>query len=185
MEPSDNKPEEIEKTQEDKTSNEVEKAQEDKPKTPAVEIDAMEMLLKLSPKIPFFSIMTKDEIKQIISEVKIITYKNKEVLFQEGETTRNYIYYLLRGQLNINKKKQVDAKSSIRIARIDKPALFGEMMRLTGEPRSATVEAGEPGTLVLAFKIRDFKEQTSISKFYKNVIIELSDKIVQMNKKLY
>lgn len=178
METPDNKPEEVEKKETDKVS-------EEKPKAPAVEIDAMEMLLKLSPKIPFFSIMTKDEIKQIISEVKIITYKNKEIIFQEGETTRNYIYYLLRGQLNINKKKQVDAKSSIRIARIDKPALFGEMMRLTGEPRSATVEAGESGTLVLAFKIRDFKEQTSISKFYKNVIIELSDKIVQMNKKLY
>lgn len=178
MESSENKTEEVEQTKKENPSQE-------KPKAPVEEIDAMEMLLKLSPKIPFFSIMSKDEIKQIISEVKIITYKNKEIIFQEGETTRNYIYYLLKGQLNINKKKHVDAKSSIRIARIDKPALFGEMMRLTGEPRSATVEAGEPNTLVLAFKIRDFKEQTSISKFYKNVIIELSEKIVQMNKKLY
>jgi CRP-like cAMP-binding protein len=91
----------------------------------------------------------------------------------------------LRGKLNINRKKQVDARSSVRIATIDRPALFGEMMRLTGEPRSATVESGESNTLVLAFKIRDFKEQTSISKFYKNVILELSAKIVQMNKKHY
>ncbi|WP_428023420.1 Crp/Fnr family transcriptional regulator [Arcobacter sp.] len=175
METLESQIEQLEKTE---TINEKSEPQE-------FEIDAMEMLLKLSPKIPFFSILTKDEIKEIITEVKIITYKNKEIIFHEGETTRNHIYYLLRGQLNINKKKEVDSKSSIRIARIDKPALFGEMMRLTGEPRSATVEAGESNTLVLSFKIRDFKEQTSISKFYKNVIIELSQKIVQMNKKLY
>lgn len=147
--------------------------------------EAMNMLLKLSPKIPFFSILTPTEIKEIISEVMIITYKNREIIFNEGETNRNYIYYLLKGRLNINRKKQVDSRSAIRIATIDKPALFGEMMRLTGEPRSATVESGEDNTLVLAFKIKDFKEQTSISKFYKNVIIELSDKIVQMNKKHY
>ncbi|WP_375725297.1 cyclic nucleotide-binding domain-containing protein [Arcobacter sp. KX21116] len=149
------------------------------------EIDAMKMLLKLSSKIPFFSILSKDEIEEIITEVKIITYKNKEIIFQEGETTRNYIYYLLKGKLYINRKKQIDSRSSVRIATIDKPALFGEMMRLTGEPRSATVESGESNTLVLAFRIKDFKEQTSISKFYKNVIIELSAKIVQMNKKHY
>ncbi|WP_419767978.1 Crp/Fnr family transcriptional regulator [Arcobacter sp.] len=149
------------------------------------EIDAMKMLLKISKKIPFFSILSKDEIEEIITEAKIITYKNKEIIFQEGETTRNYIYYLLKGKLYINRKKQIDARSSVRIATIDKPALFGEMMRLTGEPRSATVESGESNTLVLAFRIKDFKEQTSISKFYKNVIIELSAKIVQMNKKHY
>ena len=149
------------------------------------EIDAMKMLLKISKKIPFFSILSKDEIEEIITEVQIITYKNKEIIFQEGETTRNYIYYLLKGKLYINRKKQIDARSSVRIATIDKPALFGEMMRLTGEPRSATVESGESNTLVLAFRIKDFKEQTSISKFYKNVIIELSAKIVQMNKKHY
>ncbi|RXJ79601.1 hypothetical protein CRU95_13555 [Arcobacter sp. F2176] len=149
------------------------------------EIDAMKILLKISKKIPFFSILSKDEIEEIITEVKIITYKNKEIIFQEGETTRNYIYYLLKGKLYINRKKQIDARSSVRIATIDKPALFGEMMRLTGEPRSATVESGESNTLVLAFRIKDFKEQTSISKFYKNVIIELSAKIVQMNKKHY
>lgn len=147
--------------------------------------EAMKMLLALSPKIPFFSILNEKEIKEIISEVMIITYKNRETIFQEGETNRNYIYYLLKGKLNINRKKQVDARSSIRIAIIDKPALFGEMMRLTGEPRSATVEAAEDKTLVLAFKIKEFREQTSIAKFYKNVIIELSDKIVQMNKKHY
>ncbi|MGB5917987.1 cyclic nucleotide-binding domain-containing protein [Arcobacter sp.] len=149
------------------------------------DIDAMKMLLKLSGKISFFSILSKDEIEEIITEVKFITYKNKEIIFHEGETTRNYIYYLLKGRLYINRKKQIDARSSVRIATIDKPALFGEMMRLTGEPRSATVESGESNTLVLAFRIKDFKEQTSMSKFYKNVIIELSAKIVQMNKKHY
>jgi CRP-like cAMP-binding protein len=168
MESSENKPEE----------------QVAKPKA-VVKINAMERLLALSPKIPFFSILTKDEIEEIITEVKIISYKNKEIIFQEGETTRNYIYYLLKGKLNINRKKQVDSRSSVRIATLDRPSLFGEMMRLTGEPRSATVESGESNTLVLAFKIKDFKEQTSISKFYKNVIVELSAKIVQMNKKHY
>ena len=181
MEPSENTQEELEKEE----NLEKDKLPDKKAEVDIKKIDAMQMLLNLSPKIPFFSILSKDEIKEIISEVKIITYKNKEIIFQEGETTRNYIYYLLRGRLYINRKKQIDARSSIRIATIDKPALFGEMMRLTGEPRSATVESGESNTIVLAFKIKDFKEQTSISKFYKNVIIELSAKIVEMNKKLY
>lgn len=146
--------------------------------------DALAILLNISDKIPFFHGLNKEEISGLISDVKVLTYKDKDVLFREGETGRDYMFYLLRGKLAIS-KISLETKTKIRLAVIDEPSLFGEMMRLTGEARSATVESIDDKTLVLAFKVKEFKETTPMSKFYKNVIQELSNKINKMNKKVH
>jgi len=146
--------------------------------------DALNMLLNISEKVPFFNGLKKEEITGLISDVKILTYKNKDIIFKEGETSRDYMFYLLRGKLAIS-KISLETKTKIRLAVIDTPSLFGEMMRLTGEPRNATIESIDDKTLVLAFKVKEFKETTPISKFYKNVINELSNKINNMNKKVH
>lgn len=51
------------------------------------------------------------------------------------------------------------------------------MSVLTKEPRSATIEANEDRTLLVKFQIKELKEDSSISKFYSNVVKELSSKI--------
>jgi CRP-like cAMP-binding protein len=148
------------------------------------ESKALKMLLSISDKIVFFDGLRNTEIVSLISDVKILNYENKRTIFKEGETGRNYLFYLLKGKISIS-KLSLESNSKVRLATIDQPSLFGEMMRLTGEPRSATVEAAEDNTIVLAFKVKDFTENTPVSKFYKNVILELSNKINNMNKKVH
>ena len=145
--------------------------------------EALKILLGISDKIPFFDGLQKEEIIRLITDVKVLTYKDKQNIFSEGETGRDYLFYLLRGQIAISKNSAASG-GKIRLATIDQPSLFGEMMRLTGEPRSATVDSASDNTLLLAFKIAEFKETTPVSKFYKNVIKELSAKINNMNKKV-
>lgn len=142
--------------------------------------EALNKLLDISSKIPFFENLTKGEIVGLVSDVKILTYPNKQVIFHEGEGQRDYFFYLLRGKVAVSKRSDV-SQVKIRLAVIDEPALFGEMMRLTGHPRNATVESIDDKTLVLAFKVKEFKETTAISKFYKNAIRELANKIDKMN----
>lgn len=145
----------------------------------------IETLISVKEKIPFFQSLAPAELKHLVEDVKIITYANKKIIFNEGNTTSKYMYYLLSGSINILKSKNDSESTRIRIQRIEEPALFGELLVLTGEPRNATVEAGEDKTLVLAFKIREFELKTTAAKFYKNVIIELGKKITAMNKKIY
>lgn len=144
--------------------------------------EALIKLLEISHKIPFFEGLEKVEIVKLLTDVKILNYKNKQNIFQEGEVKRNYVFYLLQGKIAISKNSS-STGTKTRLATINEPSLFGEMMRLTGEPRSATVDSAEDNTLVLAFKILEFKEVTPVSKFYKNVIRELSNKINNMNEK--
>jgi CRP-like cAMP-binding protein len=144
---------------------------------------ALKLLLSISSKIVFFEGLKQEEIVKLITDVKILTYKNKQNIFSEGEMGRDYLFYLLRGQIAISKNSAASG-SKMRLATISEPSLFGEMMRLTGEPRSATVDSVSDDTLILAFKILEFKEVTPVSKFYKNVIKELSNKINTMNSKI-
>lgn len=148
------------------------------------EKNAFQTLLSVAHKIPFFNGLTAEEIVGLIYDVKVLTYKVGATIFSEGEKDRDNMFYLLRGKVLVSKCNRATA-SKVRLAVIDKPALFGEMMRLTNEPRNATVESLDSKTLVVSFKVKDFKENTPLSKFYKNVINELSEKIKNMNKKLY
>jgi CRP-like cAMP-binding protein len=151
-----------------------------------VDVDhPLETLLSVKDKIPFFESLTPLEIKQLVKEVKIFTFKNKNIIFSEGSTGSSYMYYLLYGSINILKSKNGSESTRIRIQRIEQPSLFGELHVLTGEPRNATVEAGSDKTLVLAFKIKEFEIKTTAAKFFKNVIVELGKKITAMNDKSY
>ena len=145
----------------------------------------IETLISVKDKISFFQTLAPTEINQLIEDVKILTFMNKKVIFNEGPTDSQYMYYLLRGSINIVKNKAKSDPTKIQIQRVQEPALFGELHVLTGEPRNATVEAAEDNTLVLAFKIKEFEIKTPVSKFYKNVIVELGKKITAMNDKLY
>ena len=147
--------------------------------------DPLKTLLSVRDKIPFFEALTPLELKQLIEDVKIYSYNNKDLIFTEGNTTSKYMYYLLHGSINILKRKEDFKSANIQIQRIEQPSLFGELHVLTGEPRNATVEAGENKTLVLAFKIREFEIKTAAAKFYKNVIAELGKKITAMNQKSF
>lgn len=148
-------------------------------------MNPIDTLLNIKDKIPFFSDFTNNELKDLISEVKILTYKNKEIIFEEGETTGDYFYYLIKGKLNVSKQRHVDAKSTIKITILNKPCLFGEIKTFAQVPRTVTIEVAEDKTLVLAFKIKDFEKEDPISKFHRSVIKELCNKLIEINMRYY
>ena len=143
--------------------------------------DAMQTLLKISSKIDFFENLRDEEIKELILDVKMVSYKEGEIIFKEGDTETEHLYYLLRGKISIDKYINDLKNLQSRITTIDEPSLFGEMRFFTGEPRSATVESLDDRTLVIQLKFQHFVEDNALSIFYRNVICELSNKISKMN----
>lgn len=143
--------------------------------------DALNALLNVSDKIEFFKDLSKSEIESLITDVKIIKYKYGELIFNEGDTLGDELYYLIKGKISISKYMQGTTSVKTMVTVIDRPALFGEMMRFTSKPRSATVESLDNHTLVVAFRLHESIEDTPISRFYRNVIRELSEKINKMN----
>ncbi|MCW8837204.1 MAG: cyclic nucleotide-binding domain-containing protein [Thiovulaceae bacterium] len=143
--------------------------------------DAFNALLNVSSKIDFFKNLSENDIKALISDVKINKYKYGEVIFHESDSGNDNLYYLIKGKISISKYMQGTTSIKTMVTVIDKPSLFGEMRRFTYKPRSATVTSLDNQTLVVEFKLKDFNEATALAKFYRNVICELSEKINKMN----
>ena len=144
--------------------------------------DPLDTLLSLKNKIEFFRTLSNDDIKNLIDEIKILSYNQNQVLFNEGSTKSKYVLYLLQGKVDIYKHvNSID--SDILINSIDNPMILGEWHFLTGRPRNATVKAAKDKTLVLAFKIKIINHKTFESVFYRSAIMELSTKLDNMNNK--
>jgi CRP-like cAMP-binding protein len=146
----------------------------------AIPNPALATLLKFRKQISFFDDMSPSEISELLFNIRFRKFAKGEVLFTQGDDKSKDIFYMLKGELALNVNK-------MRVATIDTPTLFGEMSNFTGEPRSATIIAGEGGAILISFLITDSiqgSEPMAFAKLYKNVVAELSKKIVEMNQKL-
>lgn len=143
----------------------------------------IETLLSIKNKVSFFKTLSTADIKELIEEIKIVTYNKDQLLFRERSISSPYIFYLLSGKLNIIKKNIEDQDIIINV--VDEPTLIGELYVLTGQPRNATVKCAKDKTLVLAFQIKDLAYKTFESQFYKNAILELTKKLETMNSIAY
>lgn len=141
---------------------------------------AMEKLLLLKSRIPFFSGLTNQNIIEFIENVRIVQFNSNEIIFEENDESNKDVYYLLSGSLNILKKDSFSNEQK-KITIIEKPTLFGEMRAVTNKPRSTTVKTSNDGALVLIFSLK-LTQDSGKALFYKNIINELSKKIIAMNE---
>jgi CRP-like cAMP-binding protein len=141
---------------------------------------AMDKLLLLKSRIPFFSGLTNQNIVELIENVRIVQFKPSELIFEEGDTSNKDIYYLLSGSLDILKKDSQNDKEK-KITIMKEPTLFGEMRAITGKNRTTTIKTSKDGALVLIFTLK-VTQDSGKALFYRNVIDELSKKIVNMNE---
>lgn len=148
--------------------------------TPKKITTAMDKLLLLKSRIPFFSGLSNQNIVEFIENVRIVQFKSNEIIFEENDESNKDIYYLLSGSLDIL-KKDILSKEERKITIIEKPTLFGEMRAVTNKPRSTTVKTSNDGTLVLIFSLKS-SQDSGKALFYKNIINELSKKIIAMNE---
>jgi CRP-like cAMP-binding protein len=147
---------------------------------------ALKQLIKVKRGVDFFKDLTDVEISEIVFNIRFRKFAANEVIFKEGERDSKELYFLIQGAVNINIINRTTLKQ-MTVATLNKAMLFGEMRTLANEPRTATAKSGADGAILISFNIKDSNEERSplaFAKFYKNVSTILSNKLMEMNKRL-
>lgn len=107
-----------------------------KPRAP--ELELLNILdikdIKEKDEIPLFNCLSVEEVKKVLSKLKSRSYKEGEIIIQEGEEG-DYFHILKAGKVNINVKEHCIANLNKRWD------FFGEISLLSGGERVATVKA--------------------------------------------
>ena len=105
------------------------------------EEDTRSFLLNL----PIFDSFNTDELTMLAKHMSYINLQRGEYLFVEGDKG-NFMGFVVQGLLEVVKKSETG--QSIVIARLTKGNSIGEMALIDKSPRSATVIAKQPTTMV-------------------------------------
>ncbi len=97
-----------------------------------------------------FSGLSKADIKEIVSFLKLRRYAKGETVIRKGEPGRN-LYIIISGRVQILEDAEVS------IAFLGTGEIFGEMSLLSGDPVGATVKVTEDSK-VLYISSRDFRQ---------------------------
>lgn len=95
--------------------------------------------------LPIFSSFNVDELSVFAKHMSYIHLKRGEHLFVEGDQG-TFMGFVVSGVLEVQKK--ADTGKSIVLARLTKGSSIGEMALIDKSPRSATVIAKQPTTMV-------------------------------------
>lgn len=136
------------------------------------------LLIQLLKKIPLFDGLYPNQVRKLLSICHPKSLVEGDELCH-SDTPSDEIYILLKGQLSV-----VTAEG-LRVAAILPVTTVGEMGVITGQPRSATVEAVEESQ-VLSLKKAHFdallgREMDIAGHVYRNVIHILATKLVDDN----
>jgi CRP-like cAMP-binding protein len=150
-----------------------------------------QILLKIKSKFPFLSGMKNGEVLQVVTDVKLMNYKPKEIIFEQGEQGEE-VYFIINGKVGISISTATDVLQQktakrVNIAVLPKLTIFGEMGPITKEKRSARATAVSASS-ILSFKIRDNENESTLKAFNKlkqNFIEILASKLIDTNKKLF
>jgi CRP-like cAMP-binding protein len=95
--------------------------------------------------LPLFDSFNVDELSVLAKHMSYVHLRRGEFLFVEGDKG-NFMGFVVRGVLEVLKKAETG--ENIIIARLTKGSLIGEMALIDKSPRSATVIAKQPTTMV-------------------------------------
>lgn len=88
----------------------------------------------------FFQTLDEQNIREIVSILKKKQYPTGATVIEKGDSGKN-LYIIVSGRV------EVLGENNIRIARLGKGEIFGEMSLISGDPVIATVKAEEPLTV--------------------------------------
>jgi CRP-like cAMP-binding protein len=94
---------------------------------------------------PLFVRMNDEELARVLAAAELQEFGQDEIIVTEGEPG-DTLYLVLAGSVRIVKKLN---GTDIPIATLKEEDFFGEMSLIDLEPRSASVIANEPSTLLL------------------------------------
>lgn len=135
-------------------------------------------------KISIFDGLSDEELKQIYSLGTIKTVNAKANVIIEGEKSRG-LFILLYGSVSVYKSDQVEG-NMIRLAFLEKEAVFGELSLFDIAPRSATVVA-ENDCYLFVLEADSFEEYLNLegdqikTRFYKKCAQEMVERFRRQN----
>ena len=104
--------------------------------------------------LPIFQGLEADELKTLEPYFKVMDLGEGEILFREG-STGNYVCFLVSGVLDV--LKRVEPGEEVVLTTLREGRSIGEMAIIDEFPRSATVKARTPATLVILTR-EDFEQ---------------------------
>ena len=96
--------------------------------------------------LPLFNDLTSAELKTVARYMGFIEIKKGDVLFYEGDRG-NYMCFVIDGILEVI--KQTEQQTEAVISTLTRGRSIGEMSIIDNFPRSATVRANTPATLLV------------------------------------
>lgn len=124
---------------------EIDDIRGDKPKTGP----ELAVIAGILGRFEIFQSLGKDEVKHIVSMLRMRKFYENEIILTKGETGRN-LYIIASGRV------EVLGDNDVSIAFLGTGEVFGEMSLLSGEPVAATVRVVEPSR-ILYISGRDFR----------------------------
>ena len=142
-------------------------------------------LIKVKDRISFFKDLSDDDIKYLIKDIVFKKFANNEIIFSQGEDKDEYIYYIMKGYVNINLRDQFGIRKNV--ATVHAGSVIGEMKPILDEGRTAGCVAGTAGAIVIGFTIAHYendKQPHAYTIFYRNMAYILAQKIKETNKRV-
>lgn len=151
----------------------------------------LKTLIDIKNSIPFFKPLSGEEIKEIITDIRFVKYRQEEVIIDQGSEGEE-IYIILTGSCTVLYRlidsKEVKRKVTfIPMAKLGRKAVFGEISTVAQMPRTARVVADGDDTSILAIKLDLHNEKYNdiLVKVYRSFLGEVSKKILEANKSLH
>lgn len=157
--------------------------------------EKFKLLYSIKENIPFLKPLTNHEIEKVVRDLHFTKYHKDEIVVEQ-DTCGYEIYIIFSGECDVL-YRQTDSKdlkkkvSLVQVATLKKKSFFGELSLVTKTPRSARVVAKQDKTSIISLSLdlenlQEDKELDSILlKIYKVLLVDVSSKLLEINKKLH
>jgi CRP-like cAMP-binding protein len=112
----------------------------------APERKSSKAIIDLLISIPIFDALKSDELRLATRYMNLMDVNPQEIIFKEGDKG-TYVCFVVDGALEVI--KGADTGHQVTIATLGKNRSIGEMAVIDDFPRSATVRAQKPSTLLI------------------------------------
>lgn len=103
------------------------------------------LLARMLRSVDFFAPLTVGQLEQVLPHIMLCAFGAGERVFSQGESGDAF-YIVYKGSVAV-KVKPAWWRFSKTVASIGEGQFFGEIALISNEPRTATVECGEPSQL--------------------------------------
>lgn len=143
------------------------------PKTLEAEVQALQ-------KVPMLQGIDPRRLKLLAFTAERVVFEQGQTLFAQGDAS-NCAYVILEGSADI----LIDgAHGPLVVAQLEQHQMIGEMGLLTDKPRSATVVASSPTTVLRIDKNVFFELMRHFPQMALSVMVELAKRLEHSNERL-